>query len=286
MKSKLSLLAAVLFFGFSSVFAQINLPRDSQRQSVSQVIGDTTVAIVYNRPNTKGREVWGKLVPYNEVWRTGANENTTFEVSNEVKINGQTLPAGKYGLHTIPTKDGWTVIFNKINNEWGSFNYDAKQDQLRVSVKPQPADFQETMLITFDNVKPTTAEAAIRWEKLRVPFTIDVGDVNARVLENVRTQIAEAKADDYRTPLTGASWIMNEKMTANYTEAMKWIEKSLAVRETFGGLNLKAQMLAATGKKAEAIAAAEKAIQVGKAATPAANTANLEKMLNDWKASK
>jgi hypothetical protein len=190
MKSKIYLLAVLVFFGFSSVFAQLNLPRESQRQSITQTIGDTTVAIVYHRPNVKGRKIWDGLEPYGKVWRMGANENTTFEVSNDVKINGQVLPKGKYGLHSIPNKDEWTIIFNKVNNEWGSYNYDQKQDALRVTAKPMKSDLQETMSLSFENVKANTADIVVAWENVKVPFTIDVGDVSARILADVRNQMA------------------------------------------------------------------------------------------------
>ena len=282
---KLNLIAILIFTFSLSVFAQLNLPRESQRQSVSQTIGDTTVTIVYHRPSVKGREVWGNLVPYDEVWRTGANENTTFETTNDLKINGKTLPKGKYGLHTIPTKGEWTIIFNKVNNEWGSFKYDAKQDALRVTAKPMNADFQETMSLGFENVKPTTADVVIAWEKVKVPFTIDVGDVNIRTLEEVRRQVAAAKADDFRTPAQGASWVLNSKMNLNYEEALKWIDVSIKARETVGNLNTKARLLAALNRKDEAIVTMEKAIAMGKAATPAVDTTNLEKTLNEWKES-
>jgi hypothetical protein len=106
-----------------------------------------------------------------------------------VKINGQVLPKGKYGLHTIPNRDEWTIIFNKVNNEWGSYNYNAKEDALRVMAKPVTAEFKETMTIDFDNVTDTTAQIVIAWEKLRVPFTLDAGDVNMRVLTGFRRQI-------------------------------------------------------------------------------------------------
>lgn len=283
---KLSVIA-ILIFSFSlSVFAQLNLPRESQRQSVSQTIGDTTVTIVYHRPNVKAREVWGNLVPYDEVWRTGANENTTFETTNDLKINGKILPKGKYGLHTIPTKGEWTIIFNKVNNEWGSFKYDAKQDALRVTAKPINAAFQETMSLGFENAKPTMADVVIAWDKLKIPFTIDVGDVNGRTLEEVRRQVAAAKADDFRTPAQGASWILNSKMNLNYDEALKWIDASIKARETIGNLYIKSQLLAELNRKSEAIATIEKAIAMGKAATPAVDTTNLEKSLNEWKDSK
>ena len=311
MRSKFYFAAILIFVFCAGAFAQLTLPRESNRAEISQVIGDTRVSVVYHRPNIKGRKVWGEapagttvsgtatlddarsraqgapLVPFGHVWRTGANENTTFEVTNEVKINGQTLPAGKYGLHTIPNPNEWTIIFNKVNNAWGSFTYDEKQDQLRVTAKPQKtAEFQETMSIEVENIKGTTADVVIRWENVRVPFTVDVGDVNARVLAEIRRQMANLKADDFRTPVQAANWVLSTNMTPAYADALTWVDSSIKIRETFGNLATKAQLLAATGKKQEAISTAEKAIQVGKTSTPPANTANLERMLADWKAGK
>lgn len=286
MRSKLYLIGILTLLFCGNVVGQLVLPRESQRAEVTQVVGDTSVSIVYDRPNIKGRKVWGELVPLGQVWRTGANENTTFEINNDVTINGQTLPAGKYGLHTIPNQNEWTIIFNKVNNAWGSFTYDAKQDVLRVTAKPQTGDFHETMWIGLENIKPTTADAVIRWENVRVPFTIDAGDVNARTLANIRQQMASLKSDDFRTPVQAAGWVWSQKLTPNYAEAVNWLDTSIKIRETFGSLSTKAQILAAMGKKQEAIATAERAVQVGKAATPAANTANLEKMLAGWKAGK
>ncbi len=275
----------VLILSISAV-AQLNLPRESQRQEIAQTVGDTKISVVYHRPNVKDRKVWDGLQKYGEVWRTGANENTTFEVTNDVKINGQTLPKGKYGLHTIPGKDEWTIIFNKVNNEWGSFKYDQKQDALRVNVKPLKIDLQETMAFTFENVKANTSDVVISWEKVKAPFTVDVGDVAGRTLADVRTQMTNAKADDFRTPAQAAGWVLNSKMTANYEEALKWADASIKVRETFGNLNIKARLLGGLNRKAEAITTAEKAIQVGKAATPAADTSDLEKTVAEWKSSK
>jgi hypothetical protein len=283
---KLNLIAFfVLVFSINSI-AQLNLPRESARQEIIQTVGDTKISVVYYRPNVKDRKIWDGLEKYGAVWRTGANENTTFETTNDIKINGQVLPKGKYGLHTIPNKDEWTIIFNKVNNEWGSFNYDQKQDALRVTAKPMPTNLQETMAISFENVKANTSDVVIAWEKVKVPFTIDVGDINSRVLADIRTQMGNLKANDFRTPAQAANWVLNSKMTANYEEAVKWVDASIKTRETFGNLNIKARLLAGLNRKAEAIATAEKAIQVGKAATPAANTADLEKMVAEWKSSK
>ncbi len=286
MKNKFVLVGIITLFCCVNGLAQLTLPRESQRAEVAQVIGDTRVSLVYHRPNTKAREVWGKLVPFGEVWRTGANENATFETSRDVKINGQTLPAGKYGLHTIPNKDEWTIIFNKVNNEWGSFKYDAKQDQLRVTAKPVKAEFQETMSLGFENIKATTADVVMRWENLRVPFTIDVGNLNDRTLTEIRKQMSNLKADDLRTPSQAANWIYSQKMTANYGEAIGWLDASLKAKETSNALGLKSYLLADSGKKTEAIAAAERAIQLAKAMTPAGNTVDLEKRLAEWKGGK
>jgi hypothetical protein len=301
MKKLFCLSIVILICGFSAA-AQLSLPRASQRQEITQTVGDTRISVVYHRPNANGRTLWGCqaknvipksnyeepcIVPNGQVWRTGANENTTFEVTNEVKINGQTLPAGKYGLHMIPGDGEWTVIFNKVNNEWGSFKYDEKQDQLRVKVKAQnSAEAQETMTVNFENVKPTTAEVALRWEKLRVPFTVDIGDMKPRVLNYIREQLKSVKADDFSSPVAGARYVYDNKMTANYAEAITWLDALLQRRETFGALALKANLLADSSKTAEAIAIGEKALQVAATMNPKPNTAALEKKLAEWKAKK
>lgn len=286
MKKTFYLFSILSLFCVSSVFAQLNLPRESQRQNLSQVIGDTTVSIVYHRPNTKSRKIWGELVPLGQVWRTGANDATVFEVSGDVKINGQVLPKGKYSLHTIPGTEEWTVIFNKKWEQWGSFTYDAKDDVLRVKAKPLKADFAETMSFGIENSTMNTAQVVLVWEKVKVPFTVDVGDVAGRTLAEIRKAMTNLKADDARTPGQAANWVLSMKMAANYEEALGWLDAGIKNRETFGLLNTKARLQKESGKMPDAIMTAEKAIQVGKAATPAVDTAGLEKMLAEWKAKK
>lgn len=282
--------------------AQLTLPRDSQKQEIAQTVGDTKISIVYHRPNTKGRgnifgctstdvvPIGGKsydcLVPYGQVWRTGANENTVFEVSRDVTVNGQNLPAGKYGFHAIPNKDEWILIFNKVNNEWGSYKYDDKQDQLRVKVKPVKSDLQETLSYDFQNVTADASQVVLRWEKIAVPFTVNIGDVNGRVLAQVREAIKNRKPDDVRPFNQGANYVWTFRVKNSYEEAVGWLDESIKAKETFGNLQTKARILAEMGKKPEAIAAAEKAVQIGKSATPAANTADLEKTLAEWKKGK
>jgi hypothetical protein len=308
MKSKISIVLFTLVFSICA-FAQMSLPNESQRQEVTQTVGDTKISIVYHRPNTKGREVWGKLVPYGEVWRTGANDNTTFEVTNDVTINGQPLPKGKYGLHTIPNKTEWVFIFSKVNNIWGSFDYDQKNDALRVKVTlpaaPMPMMMkgnkkdkntsgqmmnesagQETMSLGFGDVSANETQVVLAWEKLKVGFSVNVGDVTGRTLTAIRSAIDARKPEDARPLNLGARFISSNKLKDNYNEAMMWLDKSIAIKETFGNLSAKARLLGETGKVADAITTGEKAVMVGKASTPAANTADFEKTLAEWKAMK
>lgn len=295
----------------TSVSAQtpaVRTPRPSQKASVMQTIGVTDVTITYSRPGVKGRKIWGDppaelaagtatldnqntrpkdmvIVPYGHVWRTGANEATQFEVTDEVLINGQKLPAGSYSLHTIPGKDEWTIVFNSTANQWGSFNYDEKKDTLRVKAKPEMlTENQEWLMYSFDPVTDNSARVNIRWEKLRVPFTVEVKDVKALTLTKLRAAVAAAKPDDWRTPLQAANYVFNSEDKMDPTEAIGWLEQSIKVKETFGNMYSKARVLATQGKTEEAVATGEKALVLGKEAK--ANTADLEKRLAEWKAKK
>src|SRR5881394_2060104 len=132
----------------------LDLPTASPRAQISQRIGLTEITINYHRPLVKGRKIWGGLVPYGTVWRAGANENTTIAFTDPVSIEGKPLAKGIYGLHMIPGENEWTLIFSNNSTSWGSFTYDQKEDALRVSVKPQPAEFHEALTYDFDEVKP------------------------------------------------------------------------------------------------------------------------------------
>src|SRR2546421_610678 len=150
---------------------ELNIPRVSQRGTVSQRIGLTDITITYHRPAVGGREIWGKTVPYGKVWRAGANENTTITFSDDVSVEGKPLAAGTYGLHAIPDKDQWTVIFSKNSTSWGSFSYDEKEDALRVSAKPHAAESFDVLTYVFEDVKEDSAAATLRWGKLAVSLS-------------------------------------------------------------------------------------------------------------------
>ncbi len=231
-------------------------PRPSPKATTAQQIGLTDMTIVYSRPGVKGRPVWGTLVPYDKVWRTGANEATTFAVSDDVKINGQPLPKGTYSLHTIPGKDEWVIIFNKVANQWGSFNYDPAQDALRVKAKPEAADFREWLMFVVPELSPDSATVVLRWEKLAVPFTVTT-NTTEKIMASARAAVAAADAKDWRTPLRAASFALDAK---NMADAQAWLDKSLAVEQNINNLYLKARFEAASGHKAEAVKAARAAI--------------------------
>lgn len=298
---KIGLLSIAIFIFNIGIFAQITVPRESQKQEIAQTVGDAKVSIVYHRPNSKGRKIWGCttadvipkggvtypcLVPYGQVWRTGANENTTIEFTQNVTINGQALPAGKYGFHAIPNESEWILIFNKVNNEWGSYKYDVAQDALRVKVKPSTAENQETLSYEFQNIAATSGQIVLRWEKIAVPFTFDVGDVQGRTLNTIREAIKNRKETDFAPLNQGASYVYSLRLKNNYEEAIGWLDTSIKGRETFGNLQTKARILAEMGKYQEAIAIGERAVSVGKASTPPANTTAFEGVLNEWKSKK
>ena len=163
----LTILAVCL--GSFSVWAQDKNSRPSPPAQVSQKVENTNITISYGQPSVKGRKIWGELVPYGQVWRAGANEATTFEISQDVKVEGQILAEGKYGFFTIPNEKEWTIIFNKVPNQWGAFKYDDKQDALRVSVKPKKSSkFHEQLTYTIS----PKGTVAILWENLEVNFKV------------------------------------------------------------------------------------------------------------------
>src|SRR2546423_2230557 len=286
---------------------QIKPIRPSQKASVMQTVGVTDITITYSRPPVKGRTIFADapatmesrakgeatldnqnerkpgepIVPYNHVWRAGANEATLFQVTDDVLINGQPLKAGSYSMHTIPGKDEWTVVFNNDPGQWGSFSYDEKKDALRVKTKPQMVnDNQEWLAYSFDPVTDNSATVNLRWEKVRVPFTVEVKDVKAVWRAHADALIA-ANPNNENLPRQVANTYYNDK---NYDEALKFVDQSIKIKETFGSLSLKANILWGAGKKDDALKVADAAIAKGKA--DKANTATFEKRVADMKAGK
>ena len=263
--------------------ADLVLPRISPNATVSQTIGATTITLTSSRPGVKGRPIWGALVPYDKVWRTGANEATTFEVSTDCTVNGQPLPAGTYSLHTIPSTGDWTVIFNRVAKQWGSFAYSDTADALRLKVRPEAHEFTEWMSFSFPEVDVDKATIALDWEKLRVPFEVEVKTVDT-ALASARAAMASLAPDDFNTPYRAAAFAFQNNVALD--EARAWLEKSLSIKQTWLNLRLKADMLAKAGDAKGAIDYAQRAIATGKAATPPApadELAKIEEEVAGWK---
>jgi hypothetical protein len=226
------------------------MPKVSPRATVSQTVGLTTISITYDRPAVDGREVWGKLVPFDSVWRAGANENTVIEFSSPVSVGGQEVPAGRYGLHMIPTANEWTVIFSKQANAWGSFSYDPKEDQLRVKTKPVPAEPEERLLYTFEAPGADSVVATLRWEKLAVPFAIAVNSKQV-VVDSLRVQLRGLHKFFWQPWSQAAAWCNQNDV--NLAEATEWAQNSIGLQENFTNLRVKAALLEKQGDAAAAV---------------------------------
>src|SRR5579862_7712080 len=236
---------------------ELNIPRTSQRGIVTQRLGLTDITITYHRPVVGGREIWGKTVPYGRVWRAGANENTIITFGDDVSIEGKPLAAGTYGLHMIPNEDHWTIIFSKNSTSWVSFTYDEKEDALRVDVKPQPAEFREALTYTFDDIKPESAAATLRWEKIAVPFHVSV-DVKAITERSIRNQLRNTGGFSWAGYDEAAMWCLDGNCSLE--QGLKWEDTSIQNEERFENLLTKSQILAAMGKTQEADATKTKAL--------------------------
>jgi hypothetical protein len=308
---------AMASFAFAQTPPKVRLPQASPAATVSQTIGITDISITYHRPSVKGRMVWGDIsadkvaalikankvnpaaegegtvdgadgtgkdfpmVPNGHVWRAGANEATKITISDDVLVNGQKLAAGAYSIHMIPGKDEFTVIFSKNADQWGSFRYDAKQDALRVKTKPAwISDSQEQLSYEIPATGPNSARVVLRWEKIAVPFTIEVPNQDSLVRSKIDAAVAASPNDPAVTLAVANAYFNDDKLE----EAMSWVDKSIKIKPTFANLRTKGNLLFSMGKKQEAIPVFEQALERGKA--EGADTARMEKVLADLKAGK
>ncbi len=259
----LALLAILLFS--ADMTAQLDLPRGSQMAKVSQRVGISDIAIVYSRPSVNDREVWGKLVPYGmnnlgfgtakeSPWRAGANENTIIKFSDDVKVEGKDLAAGKYGLHMVIHENGKAdVIFSRNNGAWGSYFYDPADDALKVQVDTKEVPHTEQLTFTFNEVDATSAVAALSWEKKQIPFKIEV-DVSDVVLADIRKKLQDSPGFNRQTWEQAANFALNNG--GDLDEALGWIDAAIAgqffSQKTFNNLNTKSRILTKQGNTAEA----------------------------------
>jgi tetratricopeptide (TPR) repeat protein len=260
-----ALLVAAAVLSVSAGFAQsfvLDLPRPSQHALLTQRVGITDITVNYHRPLVNGRKIWGSLVPYGQVWRAGANENTTIQFTSPVTVEGQSLAAGTYGLHMIPNENDWTIIFSKNCTSWGSFTYNQAEDALRVNVKPQPTDMHEALTYDFDDIKPDAAVLTLRWEKVAVPVKIGV-NTHEVVEQSLHTQLRGLAQYTWMSWDDAATYLLAEK--TDYEEALKYSDTSLQNEERFDNLMTKANVLEAMGKKDDASTARSKALTMANA---------------------
>jgi tetratricopeptide (TPR) repeat protein len=242
-------IAAAVALSAAAQTPPLDLPQPSQKASVTQTVGLTDIAISYHRPAVNKRKIWGGLVPYGEPWRAGANENTTISFGSPVKVNGKELAAGTYGLHMIPTEKEWTIAFSKQAHAWGSFSYDAKEDALRVTATPEPGDFHERLEYTFDEPTNTATGVSLRWEKLRVPFRVEV-DTPSVVVASLRDQMRGLPRFSWQGWNQAANYCAQNGV--NLDEANKWADASIAINPTFANLRTKALLVEKKGDAKQA----------------------------------
>ncbi len=239
---------------------QVELPRPSPNAKASQFIGVTEVSVEYSSPTVKNRKIWGGVVPYDKVWRAGANAATKITFAKDVVIDGKPVAAGSYAFFVIPTATKWTLILNRDPKGAGVFGYDKANDVLRVDVKPQPIPMRERLIYTFSNFTDTQGQLDLEWEKLRGSLPIKV-----KTDEQVAASIKGLESGGWSPWAQAARYELEKK---NLDEGLKLVETSITIKETWFNDFVKAQLLAARGNIKEALPLAEKAKQLGEQDPP------------------
>jgi TolA-binding protein len=237
---------------------RLKAPEVSPQATVQQTVGLTDITVNYHRPAINGRKVWGELVPYDAVWRAGANENTTITISSDVKVQGKQLKAGTYGLHMIPTKSTWTIIFSNANTSWGSYTYDQKEDAVRVVVTPKEVPISvERLQYRFDDIAEKQTTLVLAWEKLVVPVTIDV-DTPKVVMESMKKELRGGIG------FTWQGWNQAARYYAtnggSLDEALGMADKSIDMNPSYANLQTRALILDKQNKKPQAAETRAKAL--------------------------
>lgn len=271
---------AVLLFALlaaSSALAEIQLPQPSPAATVSQDIGISRVTVTYHRPGVRGRKVWGELVPLGQVWRLGANEATTIELTHDAMVNGNAVPAGKYSLFAIPKAGEWTYVLNKQHEQWGAYFYKADQDLLRFNVKTEAVEPREWFDIDLVPVSDRAIRVDVAWEKVRVPFTIEF-DVEGLVWKQIdeRVKAADATWEDFHS---AARYALTTGKRLD--EAMRWIDAAMKT-ESFWNYELKGQLLHHAGRTSEAILLMEKAKALARGKAPQEWLDGVDQQVASW----
>ncbi|WP_337041241.1 DUF2911 domain-containing protein [Emticicia sp. 17c] len=251
---KITCLIVSCLLSTTYTFAQV-APAPSPAATVTQVVGTTKITIDYSRPALRGREIFGKLIPFDKVYRTGANASTKIETTGDITVQGKTLKAGKYAIMSIPTTTNWTIIFSKDLNVTEQ-NYSQSNDVLRVTARPQDVPTVESFTIDFSDIKDDAATLNISWEKTKVSLAIGVDNISA-----METALAQKNNDASGAFQQAAEYMLAKGLDLN--KALSLVDKSLALRENFRNNWIKAQILDKLGKPSEALGFALKAQTLG-----------------------
>jgi len=254
-----SLLTATHYLQAQSI-PVVKLPRQSQRAIVGQTIGITDITIRYHRPAIRGRKLHqNNIAPLGKLWRAGANENTVIEFTHPVKVEDQALPAGKYGLHMIPNKEEWTLVFSKNYRSWGSYYYKKEEDALRVTVKPTQGPAQEWLTYSFSKVAKNSTVVTMQWATTQISFKIAV-DVNQVVVANLQDEMRGLSGYYWQGPYLAARFCNINN--CNLKEAIQWANRSIGIKQTFQNLLVKSQLLKKTDQPKESIKFKEQAFKI------------------------
>ena len=237
---------------------KVEFPAPSPACTIKQRVGLTDIQVDYSRPGIKNRQIFGGIVPYGKVWRTGANSATKISFSTDVNLNGTAIPAGTYELFTIPGEDEWTIIINKAANQWGAYQYDEKQDFARIKARPiQLAESIETFTIEFNKIRDDSAVMNLAWDRTLVPIRIEM-DVASKLVPQIEAVMA---SDAKEKPYYQAAMFYYDH-DQDLQKASKWVDAAIAEREAHYIVYLKAKILAKLGDKDGAIKAAKRSSEL------------------------
>ncbi|AXT20424.1 DUF2911 domain-containing protein [Flavobacteriaceae bacterium AU392] len=259
-KSRITLLLFALSFCIGITAQNITLPNVSQKSVITQRLGLSDVTITYHSPSVQGRQIFGGIVPYDQIWRAGANENTTIHFTHDATIEGKKIAAGIYGFYIMPKEDSAILLLSKYSKSWGTNAPKEKDLQLMVTVKPEAIPFQEWLSYDFIDRGASSLTAVLQWEKTKIPFKIEF-DTKKIVVDNARAELKGVAGFGWRGYMQAARYCVQNNI--NLDEAMVWIDKSIASSKGFSNLAVKAQLMANKGNLAEAEKIMDEAVPTG-----------------------
>ncbi|HVP68386.1 MAG TPA: DUF2911 domain-containing protein [Anaeromyxobacteraceae bacterium] len=255
---------------------KLQLPRPSPAAVLKQTVGLTDITIAYSSPAVRGRRIWGDVVPYDELWRAGANECTKVTFGTPVSFSGKSVPPGSYCLFLLPTRTAWTLVLNKDTSLWGTSGYKSENDVLRVAARTSAVPQRERLAYEILDFGDDGGTLALEWDTLRVSVRFDLA-----TREVVLASIRALKTDEWRPYALAARYLLDSKIEPQL--AMQLVDRSVQLKEHWFNLYVKAQLQAAAGQKKEAVATGERALALGKATPPFPAEDEVVKALAEWK---